>query len=332
MEGETKSKRFYYAAAENGSPLDYSFLEITDKWKADIPRGKGELKFRWDSIVDYTRNSDFFSNVFPQKIPEDNSDEKKQPPLFVEAEAFFRDYTLTILNTKYSERKGMRNPENKKLPKHFGVDFFKNVHASIRRSHDTLAYYEKILYNDPKFQSFATEYYWEAEFDKRCRLLKDAILKCPPSKRLSEMPSILSFLDANIGAYAALATRFQNKSETFSESVVSEGSAQEFLERLSLKLYKLRKKKRVVIGGQKLQAYIFDDLPVIAGGEKTQSLDIIFSRFRQKTSTSENDKASEEKQALLKTYREAYLSSLSKNFKECDFLIQARELDNYLQA
>lgn len=334
MEEETKSKRFYYAAAENGSPLDYSFLEITDKWKADIPRGKGELKFRWDSIVDCTKKSVLFSKVFPQKHSASGSQksEKTFTPILVEEEAFFRDYILTIMNSSKPKMKDMRNSNNRELPENFGVDFFKNARNSIKNSSDFLAYYEKMLYRDPTFQSYAAKYYWEAEFDRRCRLLKNTVLKCSPDLRLNGLTDILTFLDTEIGVFASLANHYQEKPESQRSSASSQKASQKFIERIPLSLCSLRKKRREKQGRLCSYMYCFNDIQVDIDQEETRCLSDIFRTLKPNFSPKEQRDDKDRLDHLREAARKAYLISLSKEVPECDFLIQAHGLDKYLQA
>ncbi len=321
---------FVWPVTENGTPLDYSFLEAAKKWNEEIPHAQRNMCFRRDYITDITRDSILFTESFPNKPVTD--EEKNQTPIPIESAAFFRDYVLTVINSDYSQRKDMRKADNTKLPKRFGVDFFKNAQASISQAPESLSYYEKELYNTPAFQRFAAEYYWEAEFDRRCRILKETVLKCPPDQRIKQLGHILKFLDTQIGVHAEFAARPPRQPNE---------SIQTFLKEFPAKLFGLRQKGRVQHqSGSKIYAYTFENL-LVKTADSENKLSFIFPMIRRVSSASKPKKRQKKTNtipddakliSLLKDAREQYLISLSSKTKESEFYTQAHELDSYLKS
>lgn len=346
--------RFLWGKKQNGCPLDLSMSEAEKKWECDIPHPHHSLKrFRRDELSHLTKHSYLFADLFPDFSP-DCPGHSQPSPIMVEASAFFRDYYLTFLQTKVSEEDIMQDPKDNANAKKFAQTFFRNAYDSIHGNPDVpiegkpeeLSYYEKMLYNQPAFQSFIAEHYWESEFDKRCRLLKKVVLKCPPHLRLKEMPHILRFLDAQIGAYSVLANR---------EKDPVDDSMQTFLREFPAYLSQLRKSD--------YDYYFFDNISInidnsdnkttnidnsdsktadIDNSESitTQDLESVFYSLHKATYCKKrNKKAKKSDNTLpdtLHTLRESarrqYLISLSKKVEESDAYIQARDLDNYLQA
>lgn len=319
MKKDNTPELFAWKKTENGCPLDYPLNEVESKWERDIPSshhpGKGFDRIKISKVI---KHSDLFADAFPDQYFELGG--HSHPfPIMIELEAFFRDFYLTYLQLDLSERQKITDSQT--FPDHFGVDFFRNARDSIRGNPevpiDELAYYEKELYKHPSFQRFAAEYYWEAEFDRRCRLLKKVVLECPPHLRLSGMPEILKFLDANIGAYAELARRSRYPKD---ESVKA------FLSDLPANLCQLRDTDHVY--------YFFENIP-IKTNETVQPLKSVFSQIRkisadQRAKIWEDDSNNDSQIHLLKAARKQYLSSLSQKVTECDFLTQAHKIDDYL--
>lgn len=295
-------------------PLDYSVLGVSQKWAKDIPPDYHKYNFDRNSIGFILKNSSVFRSAF-------QACKEKDPPIMIELEAFFRDFFLAYFDLDKASRKNIRNSECPIFPDDFGVAFFKNVHTSIYGNPERkiagkpeeLAYYEKMLYKHPAFQKFAAEYYWEAEFDKRCSLLKKAVFKCSPELRLRELPNILRFLDSQIGAHVELA-----KKSPYSKNE----SMQDFLSEMSDELCKLREEE---------YEYFFGDFHIENPRENQFTLSYGFSQFADNPDDSEFEKKPQEEQAeSIEAARKPYLISLSEEVEKCDAYIQARELDAYL--
>lgn len=348
-----KSVLFSCKIVKGGSPLDFSFNALSKKWTTDIPAKDRGSSFRPEYLMEYIRDSKLFSPFFtkvsetirkpkngkasksvaPQKGTTEAAEEEemKQDFILVETEPFFRDYTLTIVNSPRPEKSTLRN-DNTKLPPNFGVNFFKNARNSIKNDPDTLAYYDKKLYSHPTFQSYASKYYWEAEFDRRCRLLKKMILKCAPDQRLYGLPDILAFLDAKIGVYAYMAEDYQKMPESERTSASSKRASLNFVAAMPINLLSLRKTGHIEADNSGRPLFCFHDIPVAISPEEELPLSAIFTLLMAHSSPQEKHDEKERRDQLQAAARKAYLLSLSQEVKGCNFLDQAHTLDEYLQS